>query len=152
MNFPTASSGKKKPAYFAYRDGWIPQADERGFLLAVPQFSEVFYPTSHDYNYGDMMTPDGRHRPRSEWLFPLVEQIVDALCARAGSRRKTFHLFGHSAGGQFLVRLAAFQPGSAVRIVAANPGSLLFPARDRFGPRLPAGDEPIQRYRIRQSK
>ena len=40
----------------AYREGWIAQAEERGFLLAVPQFSEAFYPGSYDYNYGDMMT------------------------------------------------------------------------------------------------
>jgi pimeloyl-ACP methyl ester carboxylesterase len=38
-------------------------------------------------------------------------------------------LIGHSAGGQFLSRLAAFEPGEATRIVAANPGGLIFPTR-----------------------
>src|SRR3954454_5618168 len=41
-----------------------------------------------------------------------------------------YYLIGHSAGGQFLVRLAAFVPTEARRIVAANPGSDLFPIRE----------------------
>jgi pimeloyl-ACP methyl ester carboxylesterase len=41
-----------------------------------------------------------------------------------------YYLIGHSAGGQFLVRMAAFLPGSARRIVAMNPGSELFPTRE----------------------
>jgi pimeloyl-ACP methyl ester carboxylesterase len=64
-----------------------------------------------------------------------------------------YYLIGHSAGGQFLVRMAAFLPGEAQRIVAANPGSLLFPNRaHRFGygfGSLPAelsDDSVIRRY------
>jgi hypothetical protein len=62
-------------------------------------------------------------------------------------------MIGHSAGGQFLVRLSAFMPGDAVRIVAANPGSHLFPDKSQefgygFGG-LPAelsNDDVIRRY------
>jgi pimeloyl-ACP methyl ester carboxylesterase len=64
-----------------------------------------------------------------------------------------YYLIGHSAGGQFLVRLAAFAPGEAVRIVAANAGSHLAPTREQpygygFG-RLPdeaASDATLRRY------
>jgi pimeloyl-ACP methyl ester carboxylesterase len=64
-----------------------------------------------------------------------------------------YYLVGHSAGGQFLVRLAAFLPGEAVRIVAGNPGSHLFPTREQdfgygFGGLPPdlSNDEVIRRY------
>jgi len=64
-----------------------------------------------------------------------------------------YYLVGHSAGGQFLVRLAAFLPGEAVRIVAANPGSHLFPVRVQdfaygFGGLPPelSSDDVIRRY------
>jgi poly(3-hydroxybutyrate) depolymerase len=120
---------------FAYREGWIPQSEARGFLLAVPEFSETFYPTSHDYNYGDMMTPEGRHRPRSDWLFPLVERIFDDLRVRAGSRRSTFLLFGHSAGGQIAHRLMTFAYSPRIaKVVAANSGSYTMPVFDEAFP------------------
>ena len=119
----------------AYREGWIAESDARGFLLAVPQFSETFYPTSHDYNYGDMMTPDDRHRPRAEWLFPLVERIFDDLRARAGSLRDTFHLFGHSAGGQIVHRLMTFAYSARIeKVVAANSGSYTMPVFEEAFP------------------
>ena len=37
---------------------------------------------------------------------------------------------GHSGGGQFLIRLAAFNPHEAERIVVANAGTQVFPTRD----------------------
>jgi len=114
-----------------YREGWIPHSEERGFLVAVPQFSETFYPGSHDYNYGDMMTRDGAARPRDQWLFPLIERIFDDLRARAGSRRERFLLYGHSAGGQVVHRLMTFGWSSRIeKVVAANCGSYTLPVFD----------------------
>lgn len=55
----------------------------------------------------------------------------------AGSTRKSYDLFGHSAGGQILHRLVLFHPNSrADRIVAANAGFYTLPD---FDLRLPAG-------------
>ena len=114
-----------------YRAGWIPQSEARGFLVAVPQFSEAFYPGSHDYNYGDMMTRQGEHRPREQWLYPLIERIFESLRARAGSRRERFLLYGHSAGGQVVHRLMTFGWSSRIeKVVAANCGSYTLPVFD----------------------
>ena len=118
-----------------YRDGWVAQSDARGFLVAVPQFSKAFYPTSHDYNYGDMMTREGAPRPRAEWLLPLVEQIFDDVRVRAGSCRSTFLLFGHSAGGQLVHRLVTFCWSSRIeKAVAANSGSYTMPVFEEAFP------------------
>jgi hypothetical protein len=64
-----------------------------------------------------------------------------------------YYLIGHSAGGQFLARLAGFVEGDARRIVLANPGSHLFPTRELpfpygFGglPGRLGGDAALKRY------
>jgi pimeloyl-ACP methyl ester carboxylesterase len=64
----------------------------------------------------------------------MVPGIVSFARKAMGNDTLPYYLIGHSAGGQFLVRMAAFLPGEARRIVASNPGSDLFPTRDQpFG-------------------
>jgi len=56
-------------------------------------------------------------------------------CAsRKGVRPIAYSLFGHSAGGQFVDRLAAFVPTEARRIVVANAGSYVFPSLEINAP------------------
>jgi pimeloyl-ACP methyl ester carboxylesterase len=64
-----------------------------------------------------------------------------------------YWIIGHSAGGQFAMRMSAFQDTGAERIVAANPGTDLFPTRDLpfgwgFGglPESLSNDEQLRRY------
>lgn len=119
----------------AYREGWVSESEARGCLVAVPEFSEAHYPTNHEYNYGDMITPEGEHRPRELWAFGLVDQVFDALREHSGTRRDCFFLFGHSAGGQIVHRLMTFSPLARVeRAVAANPGSYTLPVFDEAFP------------------
>lgn len=119
----------------AYREGWIAEAEARGFLVAVPEFSEAHYPTNHEYNYGDMMTPAGEHRPRDLWAFPLVDRVFEALRDRSGSQRTRYSLFGHSAGGQIVHRLMTFAPSPLIEYaLAANSGSYTLPVFDEAFP------------------
>lgn len=86
-------------------------------------------------------------------MFNVVPAIVADVRSREGKPALPYFLIGHSAGAQFLVRLAAYLPGEARRIVAGNAGSLLFPSRDHaFGyglgglpPEL-SDDAMLQRY------
>lgn len=64
-----------------------------------------------------------------------------------------YWIIGHSAGGQFVARMSAFQATGAERHVAANPGSHLFPTRELpfgygFGnlPEELSSDEVLKRY------
>ncbi|MCC7082324.1 MAG: alpha/beta hydrolase [Burkholderiales bacterium] len=119
----------------AYREGWIGQSDAHGFLVAVPEFSATHYPTSHHYNYGDMMTPEGQHRPRELWVFGLVDRVFEELRAKSGSRRRRYFLFGHSAGGQIVHRLMTFAASPLIeRALAANSGSYTLPIFDEAFP------------------
>ncbi len=118
-----------------YRDQWIGPAERHGFLVVVPEFSEAQYAHPEEYNYGDMRRPDGSLKPREEWLFPVFDAVFEDARARAGSRRETYALFGHSAGAQIVHRMATFAWSPRVeRIVSANAGSYTMPLRDEAFP------------------
>lgn len=111
-----------------YRDWFSGEAERHGFLLAVPEFSEAQYPHPHEYNYGAMVTPGGAWRPRSEWLYPVVDAVFDDVCRRFGSTRERYRIFGHSAGGQLVHRLATFAWSPRIeRAIAANSGHYTLP-------------------------
>jgi CubicO group peptidase (beta-lactamase class C family) len=111
-----------------YRDHWIAEADRRGFLVVAPEFDEAQYAHPHEYNYGAMMNADGSPRPRAEWLFPVVDAIFEDARKRAVAERETYSLFGHSAGGQLVHRLATFSWSPKIeRAVSANAGSYTLP-------------------------
>ena len=135
-----------------YRNFAIAVAERFKVLVAAPLFDKERFPADA-YIRGGLLDKDGKLRPREQWTYALVPQLVAALRAGEGKPDLPYTLLGHSAGGQFLARLAAFYPTDAKRIVAGNPGSHLFPRTDwKFGygfGALPAeiSDEAaIQRY------
>jgi alpha-beta hydrolase superfamily lysophospholipase len=135
-----------------YRNFAIAVAERFKVLVAAPLFDRERFPQAA-YIRGGLLAKDGTLRPREQWTYALVPQLVQALREGEGKPDLPYYLLGHSAGGQFLARLAAFYPTEAQRIIAANPGSHLFPRRDwdfgyGFGA-LPAelsDDAALQRY------
>lgn len=116
-----------------YRDFAIPMADRFGMLLVSPRLDEQHF-AEEWYQRGGLLDADGRAKPKEQWMFNVVPAIVAEVRAREQRPALPYYLIGHSAGAQFLVRLAAYQPGEAKRIVAGNAGSLLFPSVDHeFG-------------------
>jgi poly(3-hydroxybutyrate) depolymerase len=135
-----------------YRNFAIAVAERFKVIVAAPLFDKERFP-SDAYIRGGLLNKDGSLRPREQWTYALVPQLVAALRSAEGKADLPYYLLGHSAGGQFLTRLAAFYSTEAKRIVAGNPGSHLFPRTDwKFGygfGGLPAeiGDEAaIKRY------
>lgn len=112
-----------------YRNFAIAVAERFKVLVAAPLFDKERFPADA-YIRGGLLNKDGSLRPREQWTYALVPQLVAALRAGEGKPGLPYYLLGHSAGGQFLARLAAFYPTEAKRIVAGNPGSHLFPRRD----------------------
>ena len=115
-----------------YRDRAVALAEKYGMLAAAPLFDKERFPNDA-YQRGNILK-QGRPQPREEWTYGFIPKLEEAIRRREGRADMPCYLVGHSAGGQFLTRLAAFLPGDAVRIVAANPGSLLFPTRDAAFP------------------
>ncbi len=134
-----------------YRDYAIPLADTFGVLVVAPLFDSNRF-SSEVYQRGNVVKK-GALQPQTEWTYSYIPKLVAEMRKREGRADMPYYLIGHSAGGQFNTRLAAFLPGEAKRIVAANPGSHLFPTRDfpfpyGFGelPSALGGDDAIKRY------
>lgn len=134
-----------------YRDYAVPLADRFGLFVAAPLFDTNRFP-SEAYQRGNVLKK-GQPQPKGAWTYSRVAELARELRRREGDAGRPVYLIGHSAGGQFLTRYAAFLPGDAVRIVAANPGSHLFPTRGLpfpygFGglPDELGNDDAIKRY------
>lgn len=112
-----------------YLDTWIKAADSKTMLLVAPEFDNPFYRyVTNDYQDGNLFTALGVANPQSEWAYTTIERIVDHLNAANGWSIASYDMFGHSAGGQFVQRLAMLAPDSRLRTgIAANPGSYTFP-------------------------
>lgn len=135
----------------SYRDYATSLADQLHALVVAPHFPAARFPTE-TYQRGGILH-DGRPQPREQWTFQSVREIAAQVRQREGRPDMPIYLLGHSAGGQILNRMAAFLAGDVRRIVAANPGSLLFPTREQDYPfgfgGLPAelsADEQIKSY------
>lgn len=133
-----------------YRDGARKLAEKFGMLLVVPEFDRARFDVQA-YQEGGILK-DGKVQPPSAWTFSYLQPLLDEVSRREG-KKLPYYLAGHSAGAQFLVRLAAFHPNEARRMILVNPGSLVFPTRDQpypygFGglPEALSSDEALRRY------
>jgi dienelactone hydrolase len=116
-----------------YRDHATSMADRFDALVVAPKFDRERFP-SRAYQRGGILREDGTAAPPDEWTYARIPELANAMRARTNQPDAKLFVIGHSAGGQFIVRMSAFQDTGAVRLVAANPGSALFPTRElRFG-------------------
>lgn len=101
-----------------YRTYWEFAADRYGFIVIAPEF--LAWPKAALYNLGDVKDqPD-----REKWAYSVIEHLFDEM--RDG--QKDYRIFGHSAGGQFVQRMALFLPENRASVmVAANPGWYTMP-------------------------
>ncbi|HEX6810090.1 MAG TPA: alpha/beta hydrolase [Planctomycetota bacterium] len=135
-----------------YRDHAIPMGDRFGALIVAPKFDRERFP-SRAYQRGGVLREDGGAAPVAEWTYARLPELAAAIRAATGKPDAKLYVIGHSAGGQFVVRMSAFFDAGAVRVVAANPGSVLLPTRDvpfsyGFGglPAELANDERLRAY------
>ena len=111
-----------------YRDDARAIADRLCLLVVAPVFDKRAFPAWRYQRGGivkDAVVQDAR-----DWTGRLVLNLV-AWARGLEGRPLAYSLLGHSAGAQFLDRLAAFVPTEARRIVIANPGSYVSQPRDR---------------------
>lgn len=139
-----------------YRNFWMDAAEAYNVLIATLEYPEVDYDFGA-YHMGGVIKnfrlrnvtrrPDGAlptslyirdediefefNERRETWLFHDFDRIFGILATATDSARRKYDLFGHSAGGQILHRLALFQPNTrADRIIAANSGFYTLPRLD----------------------
>ena len=120
-----------------YRDAWKRHAHRYGFLLVVAEFSEESFPGSLSYHQGNRFQRSGKANPESKWTFSVIDPLFEHVKKLTGNRSRSFILYGHSAGAQFVHRFLYFKPKSRVGIaVAANAGWYTMPD---LGTRHPYG-------------
>jgi pimeloyl-ACP methyl ester carboxylesterase len=102
-------------------------------LVVAPKFDSERFP-SRLYQRGGIQREDKSAAPPAEWTYALIPKLAAAMRAATGKPKLAHWIVGHSAGGQFVMRMSAFQDTGAERLVAANPGSALLPTTDlKFG-------------------
>jgi hypothetical protein len=112
----------------SYRNSWILHAERLGFLLVVAEFTTQSFPGSRSYNQGNLFATNGSANPQEQWSFNVIERIFDDVVAKTSSTRQSYHLYGHSAGAQFVHRMVMLMPYIRVeRAVSANAGWYTIP-------------------------
>ena len=108
-------------------------ADRGCFVVYAPLFDKDRFP-NWSYHRGGIVH-DGTFRPEDNWTTDIVDDLVDWARAQEGRPAADSFLFGHSAGGQFLSRVAAYDlPDDVDRIIIANPSTYVLPTLDEAAP------------------
>lgn len=123
---------------------WVEIAAAQGLIIVVPEYTRAGFAGTDNYNFGAVFDAEGALRARAAWSYSSIDVIFDRLVAREKLAAKTYVLFGHSAGAQFVHRFVLLGVGAKMsRAISANSGSYTWPiGKDRwpFGVAgLPAG-------------
>jgi len=113
---------------FDYRNAMLDKSEEYNFAVIVPRFTSQDFPGGDAYNLGNVYE-DGDNpniaelNPESEWTFSVIEPLFDDIKNQLNSSQNSYHIVGHSAGGQFVHRFMLFKPNARFeKILVSAPG------------------------------
>lgn len=107
----------------AYLNNWTDFSESHGIALIVPVFDDDRFGNTGG-GYGGYRGLFGKHVPADDFVIGLVTSYQADL----GLPPEPFLLYGHSAGGQFVVRFLVRHPDRVRRAVASAPGRYSYPA------------------------
>src|SRR5580693_329643 len=113
-----------------FRDVMAVQSARNGQIVLVPEFDTHQFPDSYAYNFGGVRLPPPSNTvlPREHWNFGITDRLFAYVRDSIGSNRRSFGLFGNSAGAQYVLRyLALTEAPAADAAVAANCGVYMLP-------------------------
>jgi hypothetical protein len=99
------------------------------YVVVAPLFDKTRFPTWR-YQRGGIVGDDGSVQPRESWTVNLVPRLVSWIRHKQSRADLPYSLIGHSAGAQFLSRVAAYAGGGATQTVIANPSTWVRPSLD----------------------
>jgi hypothetical protein len=113
-----------------FRDVMVAQSTRNGQIVLVPEFDVQQFPGRYAYNFGGVRLPPPCNTvlPRERWNFGIIDRLFAHVRDSIGSNRRSFGLFGNSAGAQYVLRYLALTEAPAVdAAVAANCGVYMLP-------------------------
>jgi len=135
----------------SYRDSWVETSELYSILVLSPQYSEDDYPFEEYHLCGLIQNPNLResisyveHSNQVEldestleyelnlqttsWIFNDFDRIFDMVTEELLNTNVSYDIFGHSAGGQILHRMAIFHNNQKVnQMIASNSGFYTLP-------------------------
>ena len=115
------------------RNRAIKFAQKTCMMVFAPYFDKDRFPNWRFHRAG--VVRKGIVQDRSLWTAPILHKLIEAARREVGSAEAKVYLFGHSAGAQFLSRIAAYTPLTDVtRIVIANPSLYVAPVLETDAP------------------
>lgn len=123
-----------------YRDRARPLADKLCAFIIAPKFDQQRFPRDR-YQLGGIVE-HGHLVPPGSRPVDLVAPLVAWARGAIGHPDLPYVLIGHSAGAQFVGRVAAFTQTKAAGIVLANPSTWVMPGMDSPAPFGFGGIEP----------
>lgn len=110
-----------------YLGNWRAAAERFGFLLLCPELARPGY-NRRAYHLGYVLHRSGKPRVRSRWTFNVIEDLFDFAKEKTANKSERYHIYGHSAGAQFVHRMAMFMPEARFQTaIAANSGWYTMP-------------------------
>ncbi|WP_421805234.1 hypothetical protein [Flagellimonas sp.] len=135
----------------SYRDAWKEESEKYNVLILSPVYEEEQYPFEEYHLCGLIKTSnliesvtfkEGTNQAilnedeftfetnsnQNDWLFHDFDRIFDLVAEATNSSQTQYDIFGHSAGGQILHRLALLTSDMKVNhIIASNSGFYTLP-------------------------
>jgi hypothetical protein len=111
-----------------YRNHAKPMADAVCAIVFAPLFDRARFENAK-YQHGGV-GEDGVAAPAGARTIDLVPPLADWARAALGQPGLPYAMIGHSAGAQFLDRVAAFMPNGAAHLFIANPSTWVLPTTD----------------------
>lgn len=105
-----------------YCESWEAKAEQYGLIILAPLFDKNNFP-SKMYQLGNVC-PNGILNYEDEMTYTQIDAIFKAFVQKFDIADKTYNIYGHSAGAQFVHRFVLFYDTPYLdKAVAANAGS-----------------------------
>jgi pimeloyl-ACP methyl ester carboxylesterase len=111
------------------RDAAVSIADKMGYFVVSPLFDSNQFDSS-EYQQGGILANGQLVADRDDWTVARAKDFAEWGAAKAGlDATDEVILFGHSGGGQFMSRVAAYGDDSGFdKMIIANPSTHVWPS------------------------